>query len=106
MSIQARIERARHQRGQQAGEGGADDSGRLQAGGPFPSDSLKERLLVDVIAVLDQEGGPKQGLELERQVEAVFDRLMAEQSIVLGRKERQALLDSLTDEIMGYGPVQ
>jgi pilus assembly protein CpaF len=43
--------------------------------------------------------------ELRKQVEEQLQRAMAQERLALGQAERQALLQSVFDDILGYGPI-
>jgi len=68
---------------------------------------LRARLLSKIIAELDPKLDIGRSDDLRRNVEELFNQFLAEESdVVLGRVERQRLLDQLTAEIMGFGPLE
>jgi len=68
---------------------------------------LRARLLTKIIAELDPKLDIGRADDLRRSVEELFNRFLAEEpDVVLGRIERQRLLDQLTAEIMGFGPLE
>ncbi len=77
---------------------------------PPPQDKLTElrgRLLTKIIAELDPKLDIGHADELRRSIEDLFNRFLAEEpDVVLGRIERQRLLEQLTAEIMGFGPLE
>ncbi|HZQ09029.1 MAG TPA: CpaF family protein [Anaerolineae bacterium] len=77
---------------------------------PPPQDKLTElraRLLTNIIAELDPKLDIGHPDELRRSIEELFNRFLAEEpDVVLGRIERQRLLEQLTAEIMGFGPLE
>lgn len=77
---------------------------------PPPTDKLTElraRLLTKIIAELDPKLDIGHADELRRSIEELFNRFLAEEpDVVLGRAERQRLLEQLTAEIMGFGPLE
>lgn len=82
---------------------------QLQTPAP-PADKLTElrnRLLSKIIAELDPKLDVGRTDELRRNIEELFNRFLAEEpDVVLGRVERQRLLEQLTAEIMGLGPLE
>ncbi len=77
---------------------------------PPPTDKLtdlRSRLLTKIIAELDPKLDIGHAEDLRHSIEELFTRFLAEEpDLVLGRAERQRLLDQLTAEIMGYGPLE
>lgn len=75
-----------------------------------PTDKLTElrgRLMSKIIAELDPKLDAGHPDELRRAVEELFNRFLAEEpDIVLGRIERGRLLDQISAEIMGFGPLE
>ena len=68
---------------------------------------LRARLLTKIIAELDPKLDIGRADELRRNIEELFNRFLAEEpDLVLGRIERQRLLEQLTAEIMGLGPLE
>ncbi len=68
---------------------------------------LRARLLSKIIAELDPKLDIGRADELRRSIEELFNQFLAEEpDIVLGRVERQRLLEQLTAEIMGLGPLE
>lgn len=77
---------------------------------PPPLDKLTElrgRMLTNIIAELDPKLDIGRSDELRRSIEELFNRFLAEEpDVVLGRVERNRLLEQLTAEIMGFGPLE
>lgn len=77
---------------------------------PPPQDKvaeLRSRLLTKIIAELDPKLDITKADELRRTIEELFTRFLHDEpDVVLGRVERQRLLEQLTAEIMGYGPLE
>lgn len=68
---------------------------------------LRGRLLTKIIAELDPKLDIGRAEELRRSIEELFNQFLAEEpDVVLGRVERQRLLEQLTAEIMGLGPLE
>lgn len=68
---------------------------------------LRARLLNKIIAELDPKLDLGRADDLRRSIEELFNRFLAEEpDLVLGRAERQRLLEQLTAEIMGLGPLE
>lgn len=68
---------------------------------------LRARLLSKIIAELDPKLDIGRADELRKSVEELFNRFLTEEpDLVLGRVERQRLLEQLTAEIMGFGPLE
>lgn len=67
---------------------------------------LRARIMTKIIAELDPNISAAQQAELRKSVEEMFNRFLGEEEVVLGRAERQKLLDDVMAEITGYGPIQ
>jgi pilus assembly protein CpaF len=68
---------------------------------------LRNRLLSKIIAELDPKMDIGRTDELRRNIEELFNRFLSDEpDVVLGRVERQRLLEQLTAEIMGLGPLE
>jgi pilus assembly protein CpaF len=44
--------------------------------------------------------------EVRRDIEEMYDTLLAQESIILSRSERQRLFEQIVAEILGYGPIE
>lgn len=77
---------------------------------PPPQDrlvDLRARLLSKIIAELDPKLDLARAEDVRRSIEELFTRFLAEEpDVVLGRVERQRLLEQLSAEIMGFGPLE
>ncbi len=68
---------------------------------------LRARLLTKIIAELDPKLDIGHADDLRRNIDELFNRFLSEEpDVVLGRVERQRLLEQLTAEIMGFGPLE
>jgi pilus assembly protein CpaF len=87
---------------------GMDSLRQRQAPAP-PRDTqieLRSRILAKIIAELDPALDASKPDELRRSIDELFTRFLAEEEVVLGRMERQRLLDQVIADIMGYGPLE
>lgn len=115
MSLLKRIEKKDTTGSVPAQNGGANsslaDSAVRQRQTPAPPvdklTELRARLLTKIIAELDPKLDLGRADDLRRGIEELFNRFLSEEpDVVLGRIERQRLLEQLTAEIMGYGPLE
>jgi pilus assembly protein CpaF len=67
---------------------------------------VKFRLQGRVISELDPKLDLSNQLEVRRQIEEVFSRVIDEESLALTRAERLRMLEQITDEIIGLGPLE
>ncbi len=67
---------------------------------------LRGKILTKIIAEMDPNLDTSKADELRRTVEEMFSRFLSEEEVVLGRVERQRLLDQILAEITGYGPIE
>jgi pilus assembly protein CpaF len=67
---------------------------------------VKFRLQGRVISELDPKLDLSNQLEVRRQIEDVFSRVIDEESLALTRAERLRMLEQITDEIIGLGPLE
>ncbi len=67
---------------------------------------LRSRLLSKIIAEMDPQLDPSHHEELRRNIDEMFNRFLAEEEVILGRVERQRLLEQITAEITGFGPME
>jgi pilus assembly protein CpaF len=67
---------------------------------------LRNRILTKIIAEMDPHLDTTRQEELRRRIEEMFSRFLAEEEIILGRIERQRLLEQIIAEITGYGPLE
>ena len=66
---------------------------------------LKTRVQTKLLAELDTTVDPRSP-EVRATIEELFATILAEESIVLGRAERQRLFEAIVAEILGYGPLE
>lgn len=82
---------------------------RLRQAPPPPHDStteLRARILAKIIAELDPQIDISQHDKVRRTIEELFNRFLAEESdLVISRAERQRLLEQISSEITGFGPL-
>lgn len=113
MSLLRRIERKDTPSAVPPGTGGSAPPAepiRLRQAPAPPQDRLTElraRLLTKIIAELDPKLDIGRADELRHSIDELFARFLAEEpDVVLGRIERTHLLEQLTAEIMGFGPLE
>jgi pilus assembly protein CpaF len=114
MSLLRRIESARP-----SGEAPAEDL--MTPGAPAAPDApsripqvpgreslrdAKTRIQARVIADLDPRLDLSNQLEVRRQIEEVFSGVVDEEGLALTRAERVRMLEQITDEIIGLGPLE
>ena len=68
--------------------------------------NLKERIQNRLIAELDPTMDITKTSEVRRTIEAMYDEILAAESIVLSRPERQRLFEQISAEILGLGPLE
>jgi pilus assembly protein CpaF len=66
---------------------------------------LKVRIQSKLLAELDTSVDPRSP-EVRTTIEELFTTILNEESIVLGRAERQQLFEAIVAEILGYGPLE
>ncbi|WP_119073043.1 CpaF family protein [Aggregatilinea lenta] len=66
---------------------------------------LKSRVQNKLLAELDTSVDPHSP-EVRTTIEELFATILAEESIVLGRAERQRLFEAIVAEILGFGPLE
>ena len=123
MSLLKRIESARPGVGPgapgsgPAGPGGPGGSQTLTTGQPTQRlssqtpvrESLREvkfRIQSRVIQDLDPKLDLANQVEVRRQIEEIFGRVIDEEGLALTRAERVRMLEQITDEIIGLGPLE
>jgi pilus assembly protein CpaF len=117
MSLLRRIER-----GGSGGQGGGsddNDSGQARRRTQVPQSAgqaatradgssyvdLKVRVQNKLLSELDTSVDPR-APEVRATIEELFTAILSEESIVLGRAERQRLFEAIVAEIMGFGPLE
>jgi pilus assembly protein CpaF len=121
MSLLRRIEKG-------SGDGGEDDSGadesKLAAmrqrrqvvseparpGGGRGSENsymdLKTRVQNKLLSELDQSMDVTQKAQVRAHIEELFNSILADESLVLSRAERQRLFEAIVADILGFGPLE
>src|SRR6478735_8920461 len=66
----------------------------------------KFRIQQRVIADLDPKLDLSNQVEVRRQIEEIFSRSVDEEGLALTRAERVRMLEQITDEIVGLGPLE
>jgi pilus assembly protein CpaF len=67
---------------------------------------LRSRILAKIIAELEPTSDQTRHEEIRRAIEEMFNRFLGEEAVVLGRLERLKLLEQITAEITGFGPLE
>ncbi|MFN8451107.1 MAG: CpaF family protein [Anaerolineae bacterium] len=82
--------------------------GRAQArgGGENAYVDLKTRVQNRLLSELDQSMDLTRKNEVRAHIEELFNAILAEESMVLARQERQRLFESIVAEILGFGPLE
>src|SRR3972149_648667 len=125
MSLMRRLERGQTEEPQKPGRvdpekkpdtadlGGASRLSNLrpprpgrQALGRASYSDLKVLVQNRLLAELDPTMDVSKLDEVSRTIQELFEQILVEENIVLTRPERQRLLESITDEILGFGPLQ
>lgn len=99
------------------GGGGGDEEARRQAmmrrravaetsGASGGYADLKSRVQSKLLAELDQSMDTSRKDELRRHIEELFNTILAEESMVLSRAEKQRLFESIVADILGFGPIE
>ncbi|NWF70399.1 MAG: CpaF family protein [Chloroflexi bacterium] len=67
---------------------------------------LKVRVQNKLLNEMDQSMDISRKNEVRQHIEELFNSILAEESMVLSRAERQRLFDSIVAEILGFGPLE
>ncbi|MDZ4767815.1 MAG: CpaF family protein [Chloroflexota bacterium] len=67
---------------------------------------LKTRVQTRLLSELDQSTDVTRKNEVRAHIEELFNAILAEESMVLARQERQRLFETIVAEIMGLGPLE
>jgi len=67
---------------------------------------IKGRVQTRLIAEMDPKIDISKTEEVRATIEELFDAILTEENIILGRAERQRLFEQIVAEILGYGPLQ
>src|SRR6266545_697022 len=81
---------------------------RLMTGGPARESfrDVKFRIQNRVIQDLDPKLDLSNQVEVRRQIEEIFGKVIDEEGLALTRAERVRMLEQITDEIIGLGPLE
>ncbi|MEJ2209217.1 MAG: CpaF family protein [Anaerolineae bacterium] len=67
---------------------------------------LKTRIHKKLIAELDPKMDVTKTDEVRQTIEEMYDALLTQENLILGRADRQRLLEQIVAEILGYGPIE
>ncbi|MBN1813227.1 MAG: CpaF family protein, partial [Anaerolineae bacterium] len=67
---------------------------------------LKSRIHSKLIAELDPKMDVTKTDEVRQTIEEMYDALLTQENLILGRADRQRLLEQIVAEILGYGPIE
>ena len=67
---------------------------------------VKFRIQTRVIQDLDPKLDLSNQVEVRRQIEEIFGKVIDEEGLALTRAERVRMLEQITDEIIGLGPLE
>jgi pilus assembly protein CpaF len=82
-------------------------AGRAPARGPDSGYiDLKTRVQNRLLSELDQSMDLTRKNEVRSHIEELFNAILAEESMVLARAERQRLFEQIVAEILGFGPLE
>src|SRR5664279_2761727 len=86
----------------------APSSQRLMSSAPVRESfrDVKFRIQSRVIQDLDPKLDLSNQVEVRRQIEEIFGKVIDEQGLALTRAERVRMLEQITDEIIGLGPLE
>jgi pilus assembly protein CpaF len=76
------------------------------SGGRESMRDLKFRIQALVISGLDPKLDLTNALEVRREIEEIFGKVVDEEGLALTRAERVRMLEQITDEIIGLGPLE
>src|SRR6187399_688327 len=90
------------------GPPGAPTPGRLTSQAPVRESfrDVKFRIQNRVIQDLDPKLDLTNQVEVRRQIEEIFGKVIDEEGLALTRAERVRMLEQITDEIIGLGPLE
>lgn len=67
---------------------------------------LKSRIHDKLLAELDPKMDVTKTDEVRQTIEEMYDALLTQENLILGRADRQRLLEQIVAEILGYGPIE
>ncbi|MGD2165685.1 MAG: CpaF family protein [Anaerolineae bacterium] len=107
MSLLSRIEQGQGtDHGKPSGLSGGNTHRRPVSSVQDAYNSLKARIQDRLIAELDPSKDVAHGEEVRGKIRRLYDDILAEESVVLSRPERQQLFEQLVAEILGLGPLE
>jgi pilus assembly protein CpaF len=86
--------------------GPAAPAGAPQAPARETLRDAKARIQARVISDLDPRVDISDQIEVRRQIEELFNRIVDDEGLALTRAERVRMLEQITDEIVGLGPLE
>ena len=84
----------------------AVESGRRGGGGGGEYSDLKVRIQNKLLAELDPSLDINRKDEIRRQIQELFNAILAEENMVLSKAERLRLFEAITADIIGFGPLE
>jgi len=110
VSLLRRIEKKSPAAGRAPSKQGSPAKGKVQRRAvPKARDAyidLKTRVQNRLIAELDPSMDVSRTAEVRHNIRELYEAILQEESIVLGRKEREALFETIVAEILGLGPLE
>jgi pilus assembly protein CpaF len=67
---------------------------------------LKERIQDKLVAELDPTMDISRTDEVRRNIQDMFEQLLAQENIILSRAERERMFEAIVAEILGFGPLE
>lgn len=83
---------------------GGEGAGRPGARTDNSYMDLKSRVQNKLLSELDVDASQKE--QIRAHIEELFNAILAEESLVLSRNERQRLFEAITADILGFGPLE
>lgn len=83
-----------------------ESSSARRPGADKPYVDLKQRVQNKLLAEMDQSMDVSRKAEIRAHIEELFNAILAEESMVLSRTERQRLFESIVADILGFGPLE
>ncbi|MGC9334031.1 MAG: CpaF family protein [Anaerolineae bacterium] len=115
MSLLRRIEQNQQAPAQKQGEPQGERPTRLEdlrikrINVPEPVDSFrkfKKRIHDALLQEIDRDIDVSKPDEVRQKIETMFDEMLVQENLIIGRADRQRLLEQIVAEIMGYGPIE
>jgi pilus assembly protein CpaF len=76
---------------------------------PEPVDSFhrfKKRIHDALLQEIDRDIDVSKPDEVRHKIETMFDEMLVQENLIIGRADRQRLLEQIVAEIMGFGPIE